>query len=110
MAFAATALLIASIWLFSFQPGRIPTAHPSAGAANQHAEAEFGMIKDLPVLENYDVPTSFDALSDLPGQHAAQPHPLNQMYPNQADAPKPAASPTCANSSSRSWRQRSPRP
>ena len=79
MAFAVTALLIASIWLSSFQPGRIPTAHPSAGAANQNAEAEFGMIKDLPVLEDYDVLTSFDALSELPVQQAAQPQTLKQM-------------------------------
>ena len=79
MAFAVTALLIASIWLSSFQPGRIQTAHPSAGAANQNAEAEFGMIKDLPVLEDYDVLTSFDALSELPVQQAAQPQTLKQM-------------------------------
>jgi len=79
MAFAATALLIASIWLSSFQPTRMPAVHPLAGAASQSAEAEFGMIKDLPVLEDYDVLTSFDALSELPVQQAAQPQPLNQM-------------------------------
>jgi anti-sigma factor RsiW len=79
MAFAATALLIASIWLSSFQPGRIPAARPSAGVATQNAENDFGMIKDLPVLEDYDVLTSFDALSELPVQQAAQPKPLNQM-------------------------------
>lgn len=78
MAFAATALLIASIWLSSFQPGRMPAVHPSAGAGNQNAEAEFGMIKDLPVLEDYDVLTSFDALSELPVQQT-QPQTLNQM-------------------------------
>jgi anti-sigma factor RsiW len=78
MAFAATALLIASIWLSSFQPPRMPAVHPG-GAANQSAEAEFGMIKDLPVLEDYDVLTSFDALSELPVQQAAQPQSLNQM-------------------------------
>lgn len=79
MAFAATALLIASIWLSSFQPTRIPAVRPLAGAASPNAEAEFGMIKDLPVLEDYDVLTSFDALSELPVQQAAQPQPLNQM-------------------------------
>lgn len=79
MAFAATALLIASIWLSSFQPGRLPVTGPSAEAAIQNTEAEFGMIKDLPVLEDYDVLTSFDALSELPVQPAAQPKPLNQM-------------------------------
>jgi hypothetical protein len=31
------------------------------------------MIKDLPVLEDYDVLTSFDALSELPVQETAQP-------------------------------------
>jgi anti-sigma factor RsiW len=79
MAFAATALLIASIWLFSFQPARMLPVHPPAGAANQNAEVEFGMIKDLPVLEDYDVLTSFDALSELPVQQNAQAKPLNQM-------------------------------
>ena len=73
MAFAATALLIASVWLSSFQPGRIPVTYPPAGAVVQNTEAEFGMIKDLPVLENYDVLTSFDALSELPVQQTAQP-------------------------------------
>jgi anti-sigma factor RsiW len=79
MAFAATALLIASIWLSSFQPSRLAVTHPPAGAAIQNTEAEFGMIKDLPVLEDYDVLTSFDALSELPVQQTAQSRPLNQM-------------------------------
>jgi anti-sigma factor RsiW len=79
MAFAATALLIASIWLSSFQPGRLVVTHPSGGPAVQNAEAEFGMIKDLPVLEDYDVVTSFDALSELPVQQTAQSQPSNQM-------------------------------
>jgi anti-sigma factor RsiW len=79
MAFAATALLIASIWLSSFQPGRLAVTHPPAGAAIQNTEADFGMIKDLPMLEDYDVLTSFDALSELPVQPTAQPAPLKQM-------------------------------
>lgn len=79
MAFAATALLIASIWLSSFQPARMTPVHPPAGAGNQNAEAEFGMIKDLPVLEDYDVLTSFDALSELPVRQSAQPQTLHQM-------------------------------
>jgi len=79
MAFAATALLIASIWLSSFEPSRPVAPHAPVLAAVQNAEAEFGMIQDLPVLENYDVLTSFDALSDLPVQQAVAPQPLNQM-------------------------------
>lgn len=80
MAFAATALLVASIWLSSFQPARLPVTHSPVGAALQNNEAEFGMIKDLPVLEDYDVLTSFDALSELAVQQTAQPQqPLKQM-------------------------------
>ena len=78
MAFAATALLIASIWLSSFQPARLPLTHAPGGAVVQNSEAEFGMIQDLPVLEDYDVLTSFDALSELPVQ-STQPQPLHQM-------------------------------
>jgi anti-sigma factor RsiW len=73
MAFATTALLIASIWLSSFQPPRLPSTHTQAGATIQNTEAEFGMIKDLPMLEDYDVLTSFDALSELPALPSAQP-------------------------------------
>lgn len=66
MAFAATALLIASIWLSSFQPGRVSV--PVQSSAVQSSETDFGAIKNLPVLEDYDVLTSFDALSELPVQ------------------------------------------
>ena len=79
MAFAITALLIASIWLSSLQPGRIAVTHSPAGTAIQNSEADFRMIQDLPVLENYDVLTSFDALSEIPVQAVAQSQPLNQM-------------------------------
>ena len=79
MAFAATALLIASIWLSSFQPAQLPVTHAPVGSPAQNTEAEFGMIKDLPVLENYDVLTSFDALSELPAQESAQPQSLNRL-------------------------------
>lgn len=79
LAFAATALLVASIWLSSFQPTRVPPTYAPGTAAVQNTEADFGMIKDLPVLEDYDVLTSFDALSELPVQQTAQPQSLNQM-------------------------------
>ena len=79
MAFAITALLVASIWLSSFQPGRIAVTHPASTGTVQNSEADFRMIEDLPVLENYDVLTSFDALSELPVQQTVQSQPLNQM-------------------------------
>jgi len=79
LAFAVTALVVASVWLSSFQPARIGVTHPVAGIAIQNNETEFGMIKDLPVLEDYDVLTSFDVLSELPVQQTAQPQHLKQM-------------------------------
>lgn len=78
MTFAITALLVASIWLSSFQPGRIAVTRP-APTGIQNNEADFRMIEDLPVLENYDVLTSFDALSELPVQQTVQSQPLHQM-------------------------------
>lgn len=78
MAFAAAALLIASIWLSSFQPGRLSV--PGQNVPVQTSEADFGAIKNLPVLEDYDVVTSFDALSELPvQQQSAEPQSLNRM-------------------------------
>jgi anti-sigma factor RsiW len=71
MALATATLMVFSVWLSSFQPTRQPAA-PVAPSA-QSSEAEFGMIKDLPVLEDYDVLANFDALSELPVQPAAQP-------------------------------------
>ena len=63
LAVGVTALLVFSIWLSSIPPaGRTPAPAPSAG------DAEFAMIADLPVLEDYDVLANFEALSELPVQ------------------------------------------
>ena len=62
LALAAMALVVLSLWLTSFPPARQPAPVVTA----QGSEAEFRMIKDLPVLEDYDVLANFDALSDLP--------------------------------------------
>ena len=69
MAFAVTALVIVSVWLTSFQPARRQT---NVVAQVTGSEAEFRMIKDLPVLEDYDVLMNFDPLSDLPAQPPQQ--------------------------------------
>lgn len=76
LAFAVTALVAMSIWLSSMPHG---TKNPSvATQVNQesqpsqvYAESDFGMIRDLPVLENFDVVSKFDALSELPVPPAA---------------------------------------
>lgn len=62
LAFAVTALVAMSVWI-----GSMPrTKKPLAITGQISTEADFGMIRDLPVLENYDVVSKFDALSELP--------------------------------------------
>jgi anti-sigma factor RsiW len=61
-AFAVTALVAMSVWMAS-----VPRITDKETAmTGVPAEADFGMIRDLPVLENYDVLSKFDALSELP--------------------------------------------
>jgi hypothetical protein len=69
LALAATVLVVFSVWLSSQRPG----PQPVASTAPQSIEAEFRMIQDLPVLEDYDVVASFDALGELPVQSPAAP-------------------------------------
>jgi anti-sigma factor RsiW len=76
LVFAVTALVAMSVWLSSIP--RVRTNSPVASQTGQgnpatqvSAESDFGMIRDLPVLENFDVVSKFDALSELPGPSAA---------------------------------------
>jgi len=55
VAFAASLLLLATVWV-----GSRPTEHPLTAAD----EAQIN--QDLPVLENFDVLSEFGALTDLP--------------------------------------------
>jgi len=69
LAFAVTALVVMSVWLSSMprhvaSPSVASLARPTTQVS---PEQDFGMIRDLPVLENYDVISKFDALSELPG-------------------------------------------
>jgi len=61
LVFAVSLLLLLSVWISSTPTG--PVTNPTELA--QHEE-EFKMIKDLPVLEDYDVLANFEALSELP--------------------------------------------
>jgi anti-sigma factor RsiW len=61
-AFAVTALVAMSVWMASMPR----TAENDTAMTGAQLEADFGMIRDLPVLENYDVLSKFDALSELP--------------------------------------------
>jgi putative zinc finger protein len=62
LAFAVTVLVAMSVWMASMP--RVATDPTEMG--RNLVEADFGMIRDLPVLENYDVLSKFDALSELP--------------------------------------------
>jgi len=66
-AFTVSLLLALSVWISSLPPGPPQTPGLTPGAS----EAEFSMIEDLPVLEDYDVLANFEALSELP-PHPAQ--------------------------------------
>ena len=58
LALATAALLALGVWVSAFPPDVPPTP--------AQAEEEFRMIKDMHVLENYDLLADFDALSELP--------------------------------------------
>jgi anti-sigma factor RsiW len=68
LAFAVTALVTLSVWLSSAPRRGINPSIPSQAALAEQVstESDFGMIRDLPVLENFDVVSKFDALSELP--------------------------------------------
>jgi anti-sigma factor RsiW len=76
LAFALTALVAMSAWMVSTPRFKINQT-PMTGAP---LEADFGMIRDLPVLENYDVLSTFDALSELPAPPTA---PVAGEVPNE---------------------------
>jgi len=62
LAFAVAALIAVSVWMASMP--RIVDSDTTM--TRVPAEADFSMIRDLPVLENYEVISKFDALSELP--------------------------------------------
>jgi hypothetical protein len=70
-------LLLLSIWIARFPVE--PVAVNTAATAQQE---DFNAIKDLGVLENYDVVTKMDALSEL------APAASEQQAPSQKEQPK----------------------
>jgi anti-sigma factor RsiW len=71
---ATAALIAVSVWVASVSHVKTDQADIAAKSAPAEIaktvpasnEADFRMIRDLPVLENYDVVSKFDALSELP--------------------------------------------
>ncbi len=69
LAFAVTALIVMSVWLSSLPHTASKPAIEIRVAETVKApvESDANLIRDLAVLENYDVVSKFDALSELPG-------------------------------------------
>ncbi|HKV05897.1 MAG TPA: zf-HC2 domain-containing protein [Candidatus Acidoferrales bacterium] len=69
LAFSAVLLLALTLWI-----AKLPPSHPGmVSTASATQQEDFNAIKDLGVLENYDVLTKFDALSELPAAPAPKP-------------------------------------
>jgi len=73
VAFAASMLLLATVW-FGSRPNETLTQPQQSAAIDQET-----LTSDLPVLENFDVLSNFDALSDLPQPVSDEP---NQQQPD----------------------------
>lgn len=72
VAFAASLLLVLVTWTASRPPDKDTYAYHVAPAVTaQSQDEDFRIIKDLPVLEDYDVLANFEPLSDLPQQQPA---------------------------------------
>ncbi len=82
LAFAMAMLLALSVWM-----GNMPRANNGGESVTAATEQEeFETIKDLGVLENYDVLSKFDALSEVPAEPSPanqQAQPVNQQNPDQ---------------------------
>jgi len=70
LAFSLAMLLALGVWM-----ARLPNR---AGYGAPTEQEDFNAIKDLGVLENYEVLMKFDALSELPAAPAPQPVPRQQ--------------------------------
>jgi anti-sigma factor RsiW len=80
-ALSAALLVALAVWI-----GRLPTSHPvapSTAASAASSDQDFEAVKDLGVLENYDVVTKMDALSELVPAAAPQ---TAKPAPNQTES------------------------
>jgi hypothetical protein len=66
VALAATLLLMLTLWIAG--PKDIDRYDHASNFPAQNSDEDFRMIKDLPVLEDYDVLSNFEPLADLPQQ------------------------------------------
>ena len=85
LAFAMALLLALSVWM-----GNMPGVNSGEGATAGTEQQDFEAIKDLGVLENYDVLSKFDALSEVPVEPSPaqqQAQPVNDQNSDQQQPP-----------------------
>jgi anti-sigma factor RsiW len=76
LAFSVALLAALSIWMSRLPQQNLATAAPTE-------EEQFQVIKDLGVLENYDLLSKSEALSELPPMSAPQPVPETKEQPRE---------------------------
>ena len=79
LAFSMAFLLLLSVWIARFPVE--PVAVNTAATAQQE---DFNVIKDLGVLENYDVVTKMDALSELAPAASEHQAPSQKIQPKDS--------------------------
>jgi predicted anti-sigma-YlaC factor YlaD len=81
LAFSAVLLIALTVWVAKRPTRNSGTLHIATAASS---EQDFNAIKDLGVLENYDVVTKMDALSELVPS-ADQPPPEPRAEPTESN-------------------------
>jgi anti-sigma factor RsiW len=85
LALSAAMLVALTVWMVKLPANRtLPPAPAAAPVAAASSDQDFDAVKDLGVLENYDVVTNMDALSQLvPAKTPGAPKPnANQLGSN----------------------------
>ena len=73
------------MWVVKLPQNNNHAVTPTPVAANPRTTQDFDAIKDLGVLENYDVLTKFDALSESSATPAPPPDKAQQDEPSSND-------------------------
>jgi len=82
LALSAVLLIALTVWVAK-RPANTPVPGIPAAPTSASAEQDFNAIKDLGVLENYDVVTKMDALSELA---PADTQPSEKQLPSGAES------------------------
>ena len=82
---SAAVLVALTVWVTKLPQNNNHPVTPTSVAENPSSDQDFDAIKDLGVLENYDVLTKFDALSESSTTPAPPPDKAQQDDPSSND-------------------------